>query len=111
MKDVKDISSDKREAPAVPVIPNIDAAIYAAARAPQALAMDAWHTCGTTHCRAGWAVHLAGEAGYALERFHDTALAAMLIHRASGSPISPARFFESSDAALEDMRKRAEAAQ
>ena len=29
--------------------------------------MGDWHTCETTHCLAGWAVHLSGPAGYALE--------------------------------------------
>ena len=102
-----DPSSDFSGPPAIPAIENIDAQIFAAAEQPGALRMDKWHTCGTTHCRAGWAVHLAGEAGYALERFHNTALAAQLIYRASGSPISPVRFFNSNEAALADMRKRA----
>ena len=31
------------------------------------LDVDAWHTCETTHCRAGWTTKLAGEAGAALE--------------------------------------------
>jgi hypothetical protein len=38
---------------------------------PGALCMEDWHDetegCGTAHCIAGWAVHLAGQAGYALE--------------------------------------------
>ena len=76
--------------------------------------MSSWHeqkSCGTTHCRAGWVVHLAGEAGYALERFHNTALAAQLIYDASDPTflISPVRFFENKELALEDMRKLAEA--
>jgi hypothetical protein len=50
---------------------------------------------------------LAGEAGYALERFHNTALAAQLIYRESGSPINPARFFDNNERAMADMRKRA----
>ena len=32
-----------------------------------ALNMGDWHTCETTHCIAGWAVHQAGAAGYLLE--------------------------------------------
>ncbi|MGX1587302.1 pentapeptide repeat-containing protein [Brevundimonas diminuta] len=32
-----------------------------------ALNMGDWHTCETTHCIAGWAVHQAGDAGYLLE--------------------------------------------
>ncbi|MCX5495409.1 hypothetical protein OSH11_11885 [Kaistia dalseonensis] len=73
--------------------------------------MGSWHTCNTTHCRAGWVVHLAGEAGYALERFHGTALAAQLIYRASNPdlPVSPTRFYETNDEALADMRRMAEA--
>ena len=72
--------------------------------------MSRWHTCGTTHCRAGWAVHLAGEPGYALERFHGTALAAQLIYRESfpAAPVSPVRFFETDEQALADMRACAE---
>jgi hypothetical protein len=54
-------------------------------------------------------VHLAGEAGYALERFHGPLLAGQLIYRESGYPISPVRFFDSNDEALEDMRRLAEA--
>jgi hypothetical protein len=94
----------------VPKIPNIDAAIYAAASQPGALDMETWHTCGTTHCRAGWAVHLAGEAGYDLENVVGTELAAILIYRESGSPINPTRFYDSSEDALADMKARAEAA-
>lgn len=95
--------------PAVPVIPDINQAVFAAVSQPGALDMSRWHTCGTTHCRAGWVVHLAGEAGYALERYHDTALAAQLIYAASGTPISPVRFFaDGNDAALADMKRLAE---
>jgi hypothetical protein len=71
--------------------------------------MSTWHTCGTTHCRAGWVIHLAGEAGYALQRFYNEPLAAQLIYRASGSPINPCRFYDGNAEALSDMKKRAEA--
>ena len=72
--------------------------------------MGGWHTCETTHCRAGWVVHLAGEAGKALEEFFNTELAAMKIYEAScpGYKINPARFYDSNEEALEDMRKLAE---
>jgi hypothetical protein len=72
--------------------------------------MQSWHTCNTTHCRAGWVVHLAGEAGYALERFHDTALAAQLIYRESSpsNPVPPTRFYETNEQALADMKRLAE---
>ena len=73
-----------------------------------ALKMDNWHSCNTTHCRGGWVVHLAGEAGYALERFHNAALAAQLIYRESGAPINPCRFYDSNEDALADMKRLAE---
>ena len=92
-----------------PRIENIHQAIYAAASQPDALNMGDWHSCETTHCRAGWAVHLAGPAGYALEKQTSSVFAAMQIYKASGYSISPTRFYESNEAALEDMRKLAEA--
>jgi hypothetical protein len=70
--------------------------------------MGDWHKCNSTHCRGGWVVHLAGEAGYALERFHNsTLLAAQLIYRESGYPINPARFFDSNETAMADMKRLA----
>jgi hypothetical protein len=71
--------------------------------------MSKWHTCETTHCRAGWVVTLAGDAGKALEQFHDTPLAASLIYAAS-SPlkVSMARFFDSNERAMDDMKRLAE---
>jgi hypothetical protein len=89
------------------VIENIDLKVYEAASKDGALNMSDVHTCNTTHCRAGWAVHLAGEAGYALEKFHGWDLAAQLIYRESGAPISPVRFYDSNEDALADMKKRA----
>jgi hypothetical protein len=93
------------------VIENIHQRVYEAASAPEALNMGDWHTCNTTHCRGGWVVHLAGEAGYALERFHNAALAAQLIYDASdpSRAFNPCRFYDSGDAALADMKALAEA--
>jgi hypothetical protein len=70
--------------------------------------MQTWHTCETTHCRGGWVVTLAGEAGKDLERKFNTELAAMLIYRESGSPINPARFYDSNTDAMADMKRLAE---
>ena len=39
----------------------------AAALMPGALDMSAWHTCDTTHCIGGTAIHQAGECGRLLE--------------------------------------------
>jgi hypothetical protein len=73
------------------------------------LNMADWHTCDTTHCRAGWIVHLAGEQGYELEKKTSTQFAAMQIYKAS-SPIrvSPVRFFETNEIAMEDIKRCAE---
>jgi len=97
------------DCPPIPAISNIHRTIYAAASQPEALYMAVWHACENTHCRAGWAVHLAGEAGRKLERFYNTELAAILIYRASGYEINPARFYETSELALADMKRLAEA--
>jgi hypothetical protein len=88
------------------VIPNIHQAVLEAVKVPEALDMDTWHTCDTTHCRAGWVVHLAGPAGRALENETSTEFAAKQIYKAS-SPIkvSPTRFFENAEKALADMER------
>lgn len=92
-----------------PVIPNIHAAIWAAASQPGALDMSQWHKCETTHCRAGWAVTLAGAAGRELERRlnNDTAAAAMLIYAASDPSRPVPDFYASNEDALADMARRA----
>jgi hypothetical protein len=68
------------------------------------------HVCATTHCRAGWVVHLAGPKGYELERRFGWDLAAMKIYDAScpGYKINPCRFYDSNEAALADMKRLAE---
>jgi hypothetical protein len=90
----------------VPIIPQIHQSVANAALQPTALNMRHWHTCETTHCRAGWVVALAGEAGRALEEKTSTEFAAMQIYKAS-SPIrvSPARFYDSDEAAREDIER------
>ena len=95
--------------PPVPRIEDIHRRIYLAVQQPGAFDMSNWHKCETTHCRAGWVVHLAGAEGYALEKFHNTELAAMLIYRESGYYINPAKFYDDNEAAMEDMRKLADA--
>ena len=95
-----------------PVIPRIHAAVLEAATVPpEALDMSLWHAeCGTTHCRAGWVVTLAGERGKALESLTSTLHAAMMIYHASCPkvPVSPNRFFETNEKAIADMRRCAE---
>jgi hypothetical protein len=99
--------------PHVPVIQALDARILAAIEArPDSLDMGHWHgdddanpACETTHCRAGWAVHLAGEAGYALERKYDAEHAGRLIYTASVGYVP--NFFADNETALADIRARA----
>jgi hypothetical protein len=89
--------------PPTPVIADIHQTVYAAASAPKALDMRHWH-CGTTHCRAGWVVTLAGEEGKALEEATSTLHAAMLIYRASDPTWRMSDFLASNESALNDMK-------
>ncbi len=68
--------------------------------------MSNWHLCETTHCRGGWVVTIAGEAGKKLEALTTTEFAAMQIYKAS-SPIrvSPVRFYETNEAAMADIER------
>jgi hypothetical protein len=71
--------------------------------------MSGWHTCKTTHCRAGWVVFLSGEKGKALENATSTLFAAMQICKASSAiKVSPVRFFETNEAAMADIQRCAE---
>lgn len=90
-------------------IENIHQRVYEAASKDGALDMYDWHTCETTHCRAGWVVALAGDAGKEMERMMGTAAAAAMIYIASDPNIGKMPdFYVSNDAALTDMRNRAE---
>ena len=103
---------DKKEKsvfPDVPKIENIHQKVFAAASDKGALDMLNWHTCETTHCRAGWVVTLAGKEGRNLEEKTSTLFAAMQIYKASSLiRVYPPRFFDGNEKALEDMKKCAE---
>ena len=94
----------------MPIIENIHQKVLAAVSQPNAFDMATWHKCETTHCRAGWVVHLAGDAGKALEKFHDTPLAASLIYYASSPniPVAMPRFYEDNETAMADIKRCAE---
>ena len=95
----------------VPIVPNIDAAILAAiGEDASGLNMNDWH-CGTTHCRAGWPVKLAGKAGKALEKRFGTGTAGALIYAASRPGMPVPNFFATNADALADLRKCAEMAE
>ncbi len=64
------------------------------------LAMGNWHTCDTTHCLAGWAIHQAGTIGKTLESLHGPHMAGLLLlgHEAAG------HFYDSDKEATEWLR-------
>ena len=94
----------------VPLIPAIHQAVYEAASKPQALDMGSWHTCETTHCRAGWVVALAGAGGLALEWAMGTPAAAAIIYMRSDPKLEKIPdFYAGNESALEDMKRLAEA--
>jgi len=100
-------------APSCLRVPNIHSAVYAAASVDGALKMDEWHkngdACGTTHCRAGWVVTLAGPAGQALEWAMGTPAAAAVIYMASDQKLEKIPDFYCDNAtALADMKRLAE---
>ena len=92
---------------AIPIVPSIDAAILAAIEAGGALEMGQWHTCQTTHCRAGWAITLAGEDGAKLEASIGSAAAGSLIYAASRPGKRVPDFYASNDDAMDDIRASA----
>jgi hypothetical protein len=90
--------------PEVPVVDNLDSKILEhIGDGSLILKMSDWHTCETTHCRAGSAIHLAGRPGYELEAKVGAERAGRMIYRASTGR-SP-YFFASDEAALADIRR------
>jgi len=94
--------------PPVPVVPDIDKQILAAVTAnPELFDMGSWHgeaSCGTAHCRAGWAITLAGEAGKKLEQEVGSACAGSLIYAASRPDKPIPNFYDTTENALADLK-------
>jgi len=95
-------------------IENIHQRVFEAASKDGALNMRVWHKggnfCGTTHCRAGWVTHLAGEGGRALEFAFGTPAAAAMIYLASDPSLEKVPdFYCDNQTALKDMKRLAEA--
>jgi len=71
----------------IPAVPQLHVKILEKLEAGGELDMSTWHrndaACETAHCRAGWAIHLAGTEGAALERKVGSAAAGALITAAS----------------------------
>jgi uncharacterized protein YjbI with pentapeptide repeats len=99
---------DAKDFRGAPIVQDLHKKIYAAASQPGAFDMATWHTCETTHCRAGWAVTLAGEAGGELEDQIGTAAAATLIYLASDPNLKIIPdFHASNEDAMADMKRLA----
>ena len=64
-------------------------------------------SCGTTYCRAGAAVHLAGEAGEELQIKYGYNVAGALIYNASYPGMRAPDWYATNEEALADMRERA----
>ena len=96
-----------------PKIENIHQTMLAAVNAEGAtLDMRDWHGpdgfCGSTHCRAGWVTHLAGDGGKVLDGMLGTGVAAALIYQASDPTMERVPNFVASDeAAMADMERLA----
>jgi len=93
-------------------VPELDKKILAAIEAGQGkLEMGDWHgqnSCGTTHCRAGWAVTMAGPAGAVAEALLGTCAAGALIYAASYPTQRVPDFFHMDNyAVLANIRQRA----
>jgi hypothetical protein len=92
----------------IPFVPDLDRQILEILDKREGkLNMKEWHTCETTHCRAGWAIVLAGEKGRALEDAYGTSLAGALIYARAYPDLPVPDFGASEEEALEDMRARA----
>src|SRR6185437_12847560 len=121
MRRAERMAAYRAEHPEVPVVEHLDAQILRGIET-KALVLDMgrWHgeyangdeleggetpeMCGTTHCRAGSAIHLAGAAGYALEkRLGSAEDAGRAIYLASTGRAP--YFYASNDAALADIRR------
>ena len=96
----------REQHPEVPVVEALDAKLLSILESGKGkLKMSTWHTCRTTHCRAGWAITLAGDAGKVLEEKYGPLRAGTLIYRASTGHVP--HFFATDERALEDIREQA----
>ena len=95
-----DLSDAKFSIPFTPDPQLINKVARAALATNDALEMDAWHTCETTHCIAGWSIHLHPE-GKLLEHFTSPYLAARFLLGDEAA----SHFDDSNDAAREWLKQ------
>ena len=79
-------------------------------QSPDLFNMSEWHSrCGTTHCRAGWAVNLH-PTGLTLESIYGTSAAAAMIYAKCSVSAKVPDWHASNEDAIEDIRERAKQA-
>jgi hypothetical protein len=90
----------------IPIVFDLDRKVAEAVLNKDCLDMETWHgyTCSTVHCRGGWAIHLAGKDGYALEVMIDSCAAAALIYHVSTGYVP--NFFANNTDAMADILER-----
>jgi hypothetical protein len=105
--------------PSAPAVEGLHQKMLAAIEAnPNVFSMRTWHsgydgynpnTCTTSHCRAGWAIHLAGSDGDKLEENIGSDAAGALITMASCPWLEKVPdWYASDEEALADIRRCAE---
>ena len=106
LKNAAPVASEE-SAIKIPTIENIHQKVLAAIKADGCkLEMGDWHDCGTTHCRGGWVINLAGKEGFDLEKKTSSEFAAMAIYsKSSPIKVSPVRFYEDNDVAMKDIER------
>ena len=65
------------------------------------LNMSAWHTCDTTHCRAGWEITIHPQ-GKELEKYFGSWMAGTIVHNKSHDNFVD--YFASEDEVMEELR-------
>jgi hypothetical protein len=91
----------------VPIVAALDTKILAAIEGGCGFDMSDWHTCETTHCRAGWAIVVAGREGKELESRLGPSAAGALIYAAAYPDLPVPDFYAKKEDALADIRIRA----
>jgi hypothetical protein len=109
--DLRDADLRGADLPFIPKIDDLDGKILAAiGQEGCSLDMANWHSCSTTHCRAGWAIQLSGDVGKTLESIYGPAAAGALIYATCYPTMKIPDFYASNEDALADIKTRAELA-
>ncbi len=89
----------------IPKVERLHTKIMEAINSGGKLEMNTWHTCETTHCRAGWAIQLANEAGKRLENQVGSCVAGALIFAVSYPNQRVPDFYATNEDAMADIER------